>query len=293
MSTDALENSMQPPRKHHFLPEWYLSRWKRPWRNVEVIWEFARAGPQNKLVSRYRHPSGTGYAKDLYTIPDRDPHQAVEIETKLLQIIDDRGAKALSMAELNQAAGPEDKAGLVQFMLSMLHRSPDRIAYLESKLADVLSSNPLFKDDDEAIYRTGALSVFTDLIQSEMVIGRMMEMSTFIITLHEAAHDLLISDIPLMMSKGLGHKNAFVILPASPRSLVMLAENKELPEYMARHDGKVLSKAMNDAVVIQAKKFVIGADRKQTRFIDNRLNRPNRHVSDAIDPVTGLMAWKI
>lgn len=284
---------MSQPRKHHYLPEWYLSRWKRQWNNEEVIWEFARVGPKAKLMARYRHPAATGYADDLYTIPNRNPEQAAEIETKLLQIIDDRGAKALLMAEQNQVAGPEDKAGLVQFMLSMLHRSPERIAYLESRLAEDLSSNPLFNKENSAVYRAGALNVFADLVQSKKMIGRMMEMSTFIIALHETAHDLLISDSPVMISNGLAHRDAFVILPAGPRSLVMLAENKELPEHIARHKGKVLSKAMNDAVVAQAKKLVIAPDRRQAKFIDNRLNRSNRHLNDAIDTVTGLIKWKI
>ncbi|MEH6715448.1 DUF4238 domain-containing protein [Parasphingorhabdus flavimaris] len=284
---------MAPPRKHHYLPEWYLSRWMRPWNGDDVIWEFGRVGPQKKLHARYRHPSATGYAFDLYTIPNLAAEKAAEIETKLLQIIDDRGAKAVSMAERDEAAGPKDKAGLVQFMLSMLHRSPERIDYLERRLAGDLADNPLFDGEDPAVYRAGALDTFTELVQSQRMIGRMMQMKTFVINLGEEAHDLLTSDSPLMMSNGMDHKDAFVMLPTGPRTLIMLAENKALPDYVAGHGGKAISKAMNDAVTVQAQKLVFGPNTQQMRFIDNRLNRPNLHLRDEVDPVTGLVKWRI
>ena len=284
---------MLPPRKHHYLPEWYLSRWKRPWNGDEVIWEFGRVGPQKELHARYRHPSATGYAPDLYTIPNLAPEEAAEIETKLLQIIDDRGAKAVSMAERGEAAGPKDKAGLVQFMLSMLHRSPERIDYLERRLVQDLANNPLFDGEDPAVFRAGALNAFAELVQSQLMIDRMMQMRTFVINLGDEAHDLLTSDSPLMMSNGMSHKDVFVMLPTGPRTLIILAEDKALPDHVAGHGGKVISKAMNDAVTIQAKKLVFGPNKKQMRFIDNRLNRPNLHLADTVDAVTGLVKWKI
>jgi len=284
---------VNPPRKHHYLPEWYLSRWKRQWNDEEVIWEFGRVGPLNELKARYRHPAATGYALDLYTIPNSAAEDASEIETKLLQIVDDRGARAIAKAEHDEAAEPEDKAGLVQFMLSMLHRSPDCINYLEKRLAQELGENPLFEDADTATFRAGALNTFVELIQSQPMISRMMEMSTFVINLGEDTHDLLTSDSPLMMSNGIGHTDAFIILPTGPRTLIMLTENSSLPDHMAKHDCKVLAKAMNDAVTVQAKKLVFGPNTKQKRFIDNRLNRPNLHLADAVDPKTGLVKWKI
>ena len=249
---------MSHPRKHHYLPEWYLSRWKRPWNGDEVVWEFDRVGPQKELQARYRHPSATGYAVDLYTMPNLDAEKAVEIETKFLQIIDDRGAKAVFMAEQNQAAGPKDKVGLVQFMLSMLHRSPERINYLERRLAQDLADNPLFYGEGPSVFRAGALNTFAELVQSQLMIDRMMQMRTFVINLVDEAHDLLTSDCPFLMSNGIAHKDAFVMLPTGPRTLIMLAENKDLAEHLAGHGGKVLSKAMNDAVTIQAKKLVFG-----------------------------------
>lgn len=284
---------MSTPRKHHYLPEWYLSRWQRPFNKEDVIWEFARVGPRKQLRSRYRHPAATGYAKDLYTIPIEGHEDPSEIETKLLQVIDDRGAKAVAMAEINQKAGPEDKIGLVQFMLSMIHRSPERIEFLERTLAERLADNPLFADADDSSYRAGALDVFVDLVQSPLMINRMMELSVFVITIGDGGYDLLTGDSPIMMSNGLAHKDAFIMLPTGPKTLIMLAQSEAVPKHLARHDGKVLSRAMNDAIAVQAKKLVFGSDKKQQRFIDNRLNRTHLQKSDSVDPITGLVKWKI
>ena len=288
-----LDRPMRPPRKHHYLPEWYLSRWKRQWEGYEVLWEFGRVGPKKELHSRYRDPSATGYALDLYTIPNREPEHAAKIETEILQVVDDRGARAVAMVENNEVLEPEDKAGLVQFMLSMLHRSPERIAFIERRLASDVSGSGLFEGQDPALFRAAALKVFVELIQSEPMKNVMMQMSTFVIRLSDDAHDLLTSDSPLMMSNGMAHKDAFVLLPTGPRMLIMLAKERALPEHVANHRGKVVSKAMNDAVVVQAKRLVFGANNKQKRFIDNRLNRPELQSAKAIDPITGIVSWKI
>jgi hypothetical protein len=245
------------------------------------------------LKARYRHPAATGYAIDLYTIPNLPPEDAAEIETKILQAIDDRGAKAVSLAERDEVAGPADKLGLVQFMLSILHRTPERISYLEDRLERELADNPIFQNRESEVFRAGALETFINLLQSPRMIDRMMEMKIFVLSLGDDAHDLLTSDSPLMMSNGIAHADAFIILPIGPRKLIMLAENKALADHMVNHQGKVLSKAMNDAVTVQAKKIVFGADTRQARFIENGLNQPNRHLADAVDPVTGLVKWKI
>lgn len=280
---------MNSPRKHHYLPRWYLSRWEKE----GVVWEFCRQGPKNELHARYRAVGATGYQRDLYTVPNRPPEQATVIETQFLQRIDDRGAKAVGMAERNEPAGPNDKSGLVQFVLSMLHRPPKRIAYLEKRLIDDLAGNPDFEGADPKIYRGAALDVFADLVQSDLMLKRMMELSTFVITLDEDAHDLLTSDCPLMMSNGLAHKEAFIILPISPRTLLVLAEERAIVTHLVSHQGKKLAAAMNDAVVVQASEIVIAPDERQRRFIDNRLGRANQATAGSIDPITGVVKWKI
>ena len=285
--------SMRPPRKHHYIPEWLLSRWRQDFEGEKVIWEFRRQGPENRLTARYRHPGAAGYQRDLYTLPRKPENEAAKIETDLLQVIDDRGAKAVALAENNQAAGPSDKMGLVQFMLSMLHRSPERIAFLERGLKKSLVQNAAFQNEDSSVFRAGALDVFVDLLQSDLMISRMMELSTFVIRLDEPALDLMISDASLMMSNGLVGRNAFIMLPTSPRTLIMLAEDDALPKHMVSHSGKIISRAINDAVVAQAKSVVFATNRKQERFIDNRLGHSNQNLNSSIDPITGLVRWKI
>ncbi|MEM6827678.1 MAG: DUF4238 domain-containing protein [Pseudomonadota bacterium] len=277
----------QPPAKHHYLPKWYLDRWAI---DGEVT-AFRRVGPKRELYSSQKSPAAIGYERNLYTIPDKEPSLAARIETEFLQAIDNRGAQAVAMAENNLAAGPHDKAGLVQFLLSLMHRTPDRIDHLETRLTRMLSDKPEFADADPAIFRHAALNVFADLVQSEVVLNRLSELRTFVVTLHESGRDLVTGDRPLVVSGRLDHKDAFVILPIGPRRMLMLAENENLVQRLAGREAKVLSGAMNDAVVVQATNLVIARNENPRRFVDNRLGVESARRGRPLNPETGLVHW--
>jgi hypothetical protein len=276
---------MPIPQKHHFLPRWYLARWETD----GLLREFRRHGPAGELKGLHRSAAATGYRVGLYTVPGEPEESATAIETDFLQIIDDRGARAVRMAEESRIAGPADKGGLVQFVLSMVHRSPERIEYLHGRLEGDLSAHPLFEGEGPEIYRRGALGVFSELVQSDRMIDRMMRYSAFVMTLGNGARKLLTSDSPIMMSHGLFEPDSFIIMPLSPERLLILADDDGIPKHLATQPPKRLSGAINDGVTVQAKEIVIASDERQRRFIDNRLGRNTA----PLDPVSGLVRWQI
>lgn len=276
---------MSIPRKHHFLPRWYLARWE----DDGALCEFRRHGPSKELKGLRRSASATGYRVGLYDLPGAPEEDAVSIETEFLQVIDDRGARAVRMVEESRFAGPADKTGLVQFVLSMIHRSPERIEYLHNRLESDLEDNALFEGEGPDIYRRGALEVFSELVQSGSMIGRMMKYSAFVITLGKGGRGLLTSDSPILMSHALAEQDSFVMLPLSPNRILVLADNRGIPEYLYRQHPKKLSGAINDAVVVQAKEVVISSNDQQRRFIENRLGLNTA----PLDPVSGLVRWKL
>lgn len=280
---------MSDPRKHHYLPQWYLTRWARP----SVVWDFSRRGPMRTLTKRYRYPAQTGYEKHLYTIADATPENAATIEKDFLQKIDDRGAKAIASAESGEGVGPQDKTGLVQFVLSLLHRTPDRIKWMEDRLRTDLEKHPYFEGVEPAVYRDAALWVMADLIQSEKVLSRFMSYSTFFITLGPAAYDLLTTDRPLLLSNGLEHDNAFVMVPVGPRRIMLLTKKQELANHIAIQDPKVFSKAINEALVVQAKELVISSTGREFNFVNERLGVEARKDEHPFDEKTGLVRWSI
>jgi hypothetical protein len=277
---------MPIPLKHHFLPRWYLARWE----NDGSLREFRRHGPKGELKGLRRSAAATGYRVGLYTMPGEPLENAASIETDFLQIIDDRGARAVRMAEEELIiAGPADKVGLMQFVISMIHRSPERIDYLHGRLESDLSKLPLFEGEGPDTYRRGALGVFSELVQSSRMIDRLMHYSTFVMKLGDGAHKLLTSDSPIMMSHGLFEPDSFIVMPLSPDRILILSDDRKIPEYLARQRPKQLSGAINDAVTAQAKEIVIATDERQRRFIENRLGRNTA----PLDPISGLVRWQI
>ena len=280
---------MVHPRKHHFLPQWYLTRWARP----AVIWQFSRHGPDNKLVKRYKHPAQTGYGMHLYTVPGEPPAEAARIERDFLQKIDDRGAKAIALAEANEHGAERDKYGLVQFVLSLLHRTPDRIDWIENRLREALEEHPEFDNAGDEIYRDGALWVMADLIQSDKVLARLLSLKTFFITIGASGYDLLTGDRPILLSDGLASANAFVLLPVGPRRLMVMAEKRDVADYLVAQEPKILSKAINATVVVQANNLIISTSGREFKFVEDRLGIPEVRAKYPFDEKTGLVRWSI
>ena len=268
---------MSIPKAHHYLPKWYLARWAKDGQ----VWEFRRRGPTQALVKKRVAPRGTAYEPNLYS---------PSLETDFLQIIDDRGAKALSMAEQNKSiAGPSDKGGLVQFVVSMIHRSPGRINFLQKRLEDDLSNNELFSDVETDYFRNYALEVFADLVGSDQINGKLFDFKIFNFLVGQGGFDLLTSDRPVLISNGLHHRSAFVLMPSSPSTFLVLAAEKETAIYFASQKPKVLSKAINDAVVRQAEGLVIANTDQHYAFVDNRLRRAD---ADSTLETSELVKWQ-
>lgn len=280
---------MPIPRKHHFLPRWYLDRWTRR----GIVWEFTRQGPEKLLKAKYRQPTETGFRNNLYTMPGLPAQEAVSIETEFLQIIDSRGAQAFRKAESGVIASPSDKAALVQFLLSMLHRSPESIKRLEERLKGDLEWRPEFDGANSEIYREGALNVFADLVQSELLLSRLLSMTTFLIDLGKSGYDFLTCDAPILISNGFNHPDAFMIVPTGPRRLLLLAEKRSIAEYFSAQPPKILSKAVNEALVVQANGIVISASRSAFNFIDERFGNESLKAKHPFEEKTGLVRWTL
>lgn len=278
---------MPEPKRHHYLPEFYLRRWAKDGK----VWRFLRPnGPRSVVHAKFVAPKSAGFKTELYSYPNPvDPAHAQTIERDFLQIIDSKGSAALAKAEKNEPATLNDKAALSQFLLSMMHRSPARIEHLAVELAKRVQES-----DDEMpadFIRHHTLSLFSDLIASESMIEGLTKMSTYIVAMGPHRHFLMTSDCPIMISNGLYHRNSFVMLPIGPSKLLVLANRPEIPEAFANQETGKLVLALNDAVVTQAKDLVIGTRKSERRFVENRLNRNTGQNVRHRGEIDGLIRW--
>lgn len=257
--------------------------------------EYTRQGPHKQLQMKRRAPTATGYQRDLYSLPGPEINNPTVLETEFLQPIDDRGAKALTALEAGAGANDIDRRGLVQFVLSMMYRSPERILYLENSLRNELAEAPSLLAAHPSIYRHGALGTFAQLVQSKRTLPRLMQMSIGLMISKAKCHDFLTSDCPIIMSHGIAEPDGFIILPTGPKSLLLLYGNPKIPEFLARQPANRLAARLNDAVALQAKEMIFAVDDRQNRFIENRLRRMPGEHDRLLNPISGMIPfrWRI
>lgn len=280
---------MSAPKDHHYLPKWFLRRWSTD----DVVWEFRRVGPHGKLMRRQSYPAGTGYLSHLYSSPDLPPELAATIERDFLQKVDDRGAKALQSMEAGRPYGSRERDTLVEFLCSMLHRSPGRIRYLEQRLASDLSGNALFQGVPKNYFRHYALEVFLQLVQSDSMRDRLEKLSPYVVNIGRGGFELMTSDRPLIVSDGLHHREAFVAMPIGPAQLLFLAEQQSVARRFASQTARQLSRAVNDVIVRQAENLVISRSGRQTTFIERRLGINYEPVAGPYHEAIGLVRWQL
>lgn len=280
---------MNKPRKHHFIPQFYLRRWA----SDGQIWRFIRPnGETSKVHGKRVYPAATGWQRDLYTYPSpEDENLAATIESQFLQVIDTRGAEAFECLNSGRPFSVERKVGLIQFLLAMMHRTPGRIQWLTAKLHEELENDGCFDFPDDMVHHY-ALELFTDLVSSEEMLNEIGKFSLFKIDLSKARDSLLLSDRPLMISNGIKQSASFIMFPSSPRTLTILAKESAIVDAFASQDRQALANAVNDALVVQAEELVVGNRLSERRFIEKRLQRSCAALAGHMNPVDGIVRWQ-
>lgn len=286
-------NPLSVPRDHHFLPRFYLSRWIDP--GIGELWEYSR--PRDLVVVRRRSTKGTGKQEHLYSIAGEvDPQLREQVELRLMSPLDNVAAAALDHIERTKQR-PTDIAlrdGWARFVMSLLHRSPRRLAYLENLIRNhIVETTPedeatyqalrrpedpptlsrVFADADETRLSRSRAVLLQSLVDSTMIGNAIVLMSWSIIQLSKPKHGLLTCDDPVLMSNGLDHDRSFIALPVGPDRLFLAANRQDVIRAFADQDSAALERAFNDAVCQQADQIVIGRSNQHRKFVENRLGR--------------------
>lgn len=104
----------------------------------------------------------------------------------------------------------------------------------------------------------------------------------------DAKHKLLTCDLPLMMSQGICQPQGFLMFPYAPNRVAIFAHDAKVAAAFSTQEPDVLVKGLNDAVVRQAREFVIAAGHGSKRFVENRFLKNCEPI-----PGDGLMRWKV
>lgn len=297
---------MSVPKKHHYLPEFFIQRWADAQGNVT---EYRR--PHTDLVLKKKHPAGTGYMFELYSDHSKDdPVERQALELVFMQKVDALAADALAHLE-TQGTKPKDtdlQSAWSRFLMSLMHRSPERVKHYVEKVREYEEGtlNPGLKEkypalrgpDDPPTFDewleakgsvTSALTVMLVrmLIDSENI-GPVLNSMRWVVHQADGAFGFLTGDLPIMISDGIGHNRAFVILPIGPSRIFIASPDAAVIRAFTSQTANALQRALNDACVRQSRHVIIAHRDSQTAFVDRRFLKGEPLAIDR----AGLATWK-
>lgn len=296
---------MSIPKKHHYLPEFFIRRWTG---DDGKITEFRR--PHDQLVCKQKWPSQTGFIIDLYANEAKaDPVERQALELLFMQKVDDAAASALLYIERGKGkpSDPLLRDAWSRFLMSLLHRSPERVKYLTAKVKEYEedSLNPelaqkyaeMRSEDDPPTYeewleKAGLLTpdlrvrLLKLLIDSRRIGNTLNAMHWHLYVLERPRFGFLTGDHPIMVSNGLGHNRSFVLLAISPSKLFVAAHDPKVIDAFLTQRANGLEHAVNDACARQSKHIILAHDSAQLTFVDRRFLKASVPVGRS-----GFVTW--
>jgi hypothetical protein len=222
---------MSVPRKHHYIPVFYLKQWRG---TDGRVCEYKRIG--TKVVTRRAFPDATGYRKDLYRVDGLPDPIAQAVEQKFMHLVDTEANYALQKL-LRGDDAPWDgrmRSAWTRFILSLRFRNPEAVSIIKSQMvslwAAVLESmrrnyeKVRYENDpatfEEYVVRTereaplkAAMNLLQGVIDNARVGPAIFDMKWSRVSLADSRISLLTSDRPLDMPHGLGAREAYIALP--------------------------------------------------------------------------------
>lgn len=271
--------------KQHYVPQFLLRQWVNQAGKLHRYTQ-PRAG---RIHQRLVFPSECGFAHDLYTENGGEPW----FETKALQVIDNEASKVLLKLINCLDLTPAEKHGFGIYLRSALHRSPHMIHSFETSLGRRSKqmhekmrraakagerSYTVEEIDAEFERRAGERGIeFLPAVLTTPGVNAWIKSAHWIV--YQANRDcrsLLISDDYVFRRRGLNRRGGYLMMPLSPKSLLLITSCEETLAAASKANVKSLSEDMNLVTVEGARTFVAARNEEQDRFIRNHFGKTPR-----------------
>ncbi len=242
---------MSDPRKHHYVPVFYLKQWAKT--DDHRLCEHKLIPMGYGAKPRRTSPDGTGYQIDLYRIGGVPDAIAQDFEKRFMRLVDTDASRALDKiiaGETDNWPG-ELRSGWTRFIISLLFRNPEAVATIKGHIIEMwdIGTRALQADyaarrragDPETfeeylakrephVAQIGASNFLAEVIDNDRVGQTVFAMKWSRIDLSKSSHQLLTSDRPLDMPFGLADRQAYISLPVSPQILFVAARHSNVAE---------------------------------------------------------------
>lgn len=280
------------PDKHHYLPQFYLSRWAS---DEGKLTEFSVPNPASGLVVPQRRvPKGTGYGKGIYSFANMPPEKRSLIESKFMHRIDTDGAVALDMLERPPSERrwtKELRQAWILFMISIFIRNPVDIEHLKIKYAndwrnaneeweaayqkqrrpdDPATAAEYFNSFEQYKIENFALNLLPRLVDLPRVGQKLLNMHWFTTKLGPG-EEFLTSDRPVIKTH-LDHPDAYWLMPIGPDRLFMAVHTwRDELRRRAHTNYRRMVEDTNKSIVARAEKLAFGRTDRQRDFVQRYL----------------------
>ena len=277
-----------PPKQHHYIPVFYLSRWAV--QSDNQLCQFSR--PFNKVVPKRKHPSATGYLDRLYELDGLEGDLAQQVESKFFSPVDSAAADALSLMEQqgNRAVwNQRRRSAWSRFLHSMLLRTPEDLEtfkaswrslmlndktdewearYEEIKQpGDKLTFREFVAGISEESHNRSAMHALMGMIDNPRLGLKINNMPWWVIDTDPDDHPLLTSDRPVIRTNGLNAPNGHIALPIGPYRIFVVAKDQQTLNVIRSANIRQIVREVNRQVCDYAVKYVYGIDDRHIDFV--------------------------
>ncbi|RXG88418.1 DUF4238 domain-containing protein [Bradyrhizobium zhanjiangense] len=275
---------MNDPRKHHYVPVFYL----RQWTTNGFLCEMRKI--RGKIIVSSKAPDGTGFQKDLYKIEGIPTDVAQHFERTFMHMVDTQAAVAMRkvLAGTTETWPIKERDAWVRFILSLIFRNPEAVTVVKEEMRRIWDESiQAVRDDydsyrqpgdpdtaEEYIARTdpnapaiAASNFLQRMMNSGPIANGILKLRWGRINFPHSRWTLVTSDRPLDLPHGLGSKDSYIALPVGPRTLfVGTSDRLDLRDLSAARQNEMV-RDINERTVSMARQYVWAIDDSAREFV--------------------------
>jgi hypothetical protein len=290
-----MPKQMDEPKKHHYVPAFYLRGWERP--ETGKLVEFRKL--PRKLGTKEVTAQNTGFQKLLYSNASDDAAGMDHtFESEYLSSLDNDGANALRVInEPDPRFTDEVKVTWSRLMVSLMTRSPEDVnafkkglEFMHEKpspmrlrlIASMCKEFDIKTQEAEEVMASlrppdvsfAAFKALGHLIEWSKLIPVLCAMTWRVRDLQNAKYTLLTSDRPVLNNHELAMPSGLLAMPVSPTRLLILHGSKSSnADHLRYSSGDVVVRSCNQLIVEAARQYVWSTSQDQERFVGNRIGK--------------------
>ncbi len=279
-----MSSQPQRPWRHHYVPKFYLNRWRNPDRHWVLRWQGDRLLPPDLYA-----PRQAGNLANLYRVGS-DETMLFDGETQVMGALDDRAAPIISkLVDERKPPGRKDWLMIVRFLWALAARNPATQQILLSGMPALLESVA-----DECAGLGIDHDALRKMFENEKIGPPALQLA--IINQIEAADNpiaampceilifpdplLVTSHYPLVSLPRIDAPKALHLVALAPDMALVFSRDGRLREMLRRANSKMCATTINQLIALSSD-TIIGKNKETVLSVQDHLDGWKRNPGAA------------